>query len=78
MSSEKAPPPPLQYYKVLVDGTVPATLEYKILASSPQDALDKTKTAAPVSFTPKRSSFRKSESAVYAPYSQMIVLTKRG
>lgn len=75
------PPPAKQYYTVKMEITAPATLEYKILAESPEQALEIATKASPGQFLvsppkPNLSRMKKLKANIYLAGTTLIKLTK--
>lgn len=70
--------PSLQYYTIKVEAEAPVTLTYRVLASSPEEALEKLKYAS-LSEPPKPNlgKMRKKEAKVYKQNTLEIQASKK-
>jgi hypothetical protein len=74
---EKVKPIEKKYFSIVVECQVPATLSFKVLAESPEQALEMINKASPIDFKPKISKRRLLQAKVlYYGYST-IIMTKK-
>lgn len=77
MEKDKKTPIVKKYYTVKVEGIVPITVTYKILAESPEEALELSRRAIPVSKPqPILNKLKKIKATVYSYGSLLVHLTK--
>src|ERR1700743_414687 len=69
--------PEKQYYNILLETLIPTTLTYRVLAESPEEALDMIKTA-PLSGPPKLQfpKLKKIKASIFLSGTSIIKLTK--
>ena len=65
-----------KYYDVRVECTVPSTIVFKVLASSPEEALQKIKSSKPVSVQPRLNARKDIKATVYDSGSNIIRFIK--
>lgn len=73
---KKTKPPELKYYDVKVEATLPATLTYKILAESPEQAVELMKSRQPNAVKHRLIGKKEFKIMVYDSGSNMIRFIK--
>ena len=78
MDKPKIEPPKLEYYTIEVEAMIPATLKYKILAKSPEDAMNNLNKAQPIQ-SPKFSfgGMKKISAKIFNYGTSILKLSKR-
>lgn len=66
-----------KYYTVIVKATVPLIVKFKVLAESPEEALDKIKTQDPVSKDVFWTKMIKSHASVYKYGTSMLLKVRK-
>lgn len=69
-------PKPLRYYDVKIEVTMPGVLMYRVLADSPEAALEKALRNQPVNVRPNLARARKIKAMIYESGSMVTKLVK--
>lgn len=76
MTEKKIKKPELKYYDVKMEVTLPATVVYRVLAETPEDALELAKKANPLSVKYVLNKKKPLKALIYDAGSSLIRLTK--
>jgi hypothetical protein len=76
MTTNKVAIPEKKYYDVKVEATLPATLTYRVLAETPEQAIQLTKNMSPTGVKYKLAGKKNLKATVYTAGTMMVQFVK--